>query len=238
LTARGLNGKIRIIKQILNIVMTSELISKNKYIIIAIILIFGIGAGTLGYFQYKKNINPNPSVSPTASAIPSNSPTPSAEPQNNNITYTTFSSPKTDFTFEYPNTWVYDEKPDPYNAKSTDWSFYNNPNNKTGMPVFAVISPLTEIVDFCSAKGMAEVRQFSKIAIYKTNDPRTYITYEQCGNIREGHAYIYWQKGKRFSDANDIKNILQVNLISFYFTPDLLKGSEISQHVAQSIKIK
>jgi len=48
--------------------MNNELFNKNKYIIIAIILIFGIGAGILGYFQYKERVIPNHSVSPAASS--------------------------------------------------------------------------------------------------------------------------------------------------------------------------
>lgn len=191
----------------------------NKYILTIGILI--IGGVILAYSLNKKDVNPTPLVT-----------------QNNNVTYTIFSSLKAGFTFEYPSTWIYDEKADPYDAKATDWTFRLNPNNKTGIPVLAIVSPMTEVVDFCSAKSRANLNQLTKINTYKTNDSRTYITYEQCGNTQSGNAYIYWQKGRKFSIADDIEDIHRVNLMIFYFTSDLPGGDSIAQYIAQSIKIK
>lgn len=44
--------------------------SGNKNILIIAILISGIGAGILGYWQYKNNINSLPVISPAVSASP------------------------------------------------------------------------------------------------------------------------------------------------------------------------
>ncbi len=198
----------------------------NKYLIAIVgIPVLIIGLIIFSYFWNKKEAAPTHSFSPIASISSSFSPSP--------IIYTTFSSPKADFTFEYPNTWVYDEKADPNNAKATEWGFYMSPKKNPESLIFGMGSPMTEIVDFCSINGMT-----SKLATYKTNDPNTYITYEQCGDTQIGHVYIYWQKGEKFSNARDIKDIYQVSLINFYFNPALPEGSEIAQHIAQSIKIK
>lgn len=148
-----------------------------------------------------------------------------------NITYKTFSSPKADFAFEYPSTWVYDEKIDPENPNITGWNFYIDPNDKTEIPIFAVVSPMTEWVDFCSGGRSSIPNALASVNIYKTNDPETYVTYEKCG-------YIYWQKGKKIFNADDIKDIHQVNLIKFYFNPDFPAENNIAQHIVQSIKIK
>jgi len=211
--------------------MNRELINKNRYIIIAAILIFGTGAGILGYLQYKNKIistSFTPSVSPIS--------TPSIESQNNNIIYTKFLSAKADFTFEYPDMWVYDEDKI---ENTMVWKFYLNPKKNSESMVFEVHSPTYEGVDFCSGKANVSsggnTNVLVKIDTYKTNDSKTYITYEECGG---SVAYIYWQKGERFASADDIKNIYQVNLMLLYFTSDLSEGTSIAQHIAQSIKIK
>ena len=171
--------------------------------------------------------------------------------QNDNITYKTFSSPKADFTFEYPDTWVYDEKEiereiNNTMASTTFWGFY--PNLESGYrnrpPYLEVSSPGYEVVDFCSggpdtAKG--DPYGFT-ISIFPTNDPKTFITYEQCG-VDGGSGdggYIYWQKGKYFANAIDI------DIDDFYFKvnimichgSDELEGQKVAQRIAQSIKIK
>jgi hypothetical protein len=104
LTTCDLNGKVRIIKQILNIVMSKELISKNKYIIIAIILIFGIGAGILGYLRNKKLTPPIASVSPAPIQSPATSPSPTPNPA---LTpppeiWKTYTNSQLGFSIKYP----------------------------------------------------------------------------------------------------------------------------------------
>ncbi len=213
----------------------------NKYTLITgiLVLLFSIVMVILAYSWNKKEVNPTPSISPTAptvSSVPTSTPTPIVT-QNNNITYTTFSSSKADFTFEYPSTWVYDEKTDPYNSKATDWAFYINSNDKTGVPILAVISPMTEVVDFCSggpATAMGNLYSFT-LSVFPTNDSETFITYEHCGG-EDGSGYIYWQKGKYFANATDIKDIHKVNLMKFYSNSE--EGQKIAKHIAQSIKIR
>lgn len=166
--------------------------------------------------------------------------------KNDNIAYTTFSSPKADFTFEYPSDWVYDEDEvstmyDGKEIKTMSWGFY--PNLEDGYrnrpPYLAVSYPLDEIVDFCSggpATAKGDPYGFT-ISVFPTNDPETFITYEQsCG-------YIYWQKGKYFAnstdiDIDDIYTYQKVNLMKFYSAEEGQDGQEIAQHIAKSIKIK
>lgn len=80
--------------------MNNELIAKNKCIIITIILIFGISAGILGYFQYKESFISNPPVSPSASVNPSISPDntlPSPEE-----VWKTYTNSELGFSIKYP----------------------------------------------------------------------------------------------------------------------------------------
>lgn len=138
----SLGGKLRILNNYYFIFMNRELISKDKYIIIVAILIFGIGAGILGCLQYKNKIISTsfaPSVSPS-----------SIKPQTNNITYIKFLSTKTDFAFEYPNTWVCDED----KVENTmAWRFYSNSKKNSESIVSEVHFPTYEGVDFCSGKA-------------------------------------------------------------------------------------
>lgn len=154
---------------------------------------------------------------------------------NKKITYSTFSSIKADFTFEYPDTWIYDEKEDPYNAKSTDWGFYTDSEKNPESLVLAVVSPLTESVDFCSQSYID--KNSYQLNVYPTNDTTTFITYEQCGGDY-GSAYIYWQKGKRFESVEDVKEIQKVNLIKSFYGTENIGNIEIVKHIAQSIRVK
>jgi len=154
--------------------------------------------------------------------------------QTENITYKTFSSPKADFTFEYPDTWVYDEKIDPENPNTTGWNFYEGPEKKFDIPILAVISPLTEVVDFCSV-GYKGAKTPYQLNTFSTNDNETFVTYEQCGG-EYGGAYIYWRKGEYFANASLINDIHKINLMNFYSGSE--EGKKIAQHIAQSIKIK
>lgn len=158
--------------------------------------------------------------------------------ENADIAYKTFSSPKADFTFEYPSDWVYDEEEI---ENTTFWGFYPNMEGdyRNRPPYLAVSSQGYETVDFCSggpATAKGDPYGFT-ISVFPTNDPETFITYEQsCG-------YIYWQKGKYFANSTDI-NIDDIydklNIMVFYGLDELdeSKVEEIGKHIAQSIKIK
>jgi hypothetical protein len=163
--------------------------------------------------------------------------------QNDNITYKTFSSSKADFTFEYPSNWVYDEKEistmsGGKEIKTMAWGFYPNleGNYRNRPPYLAVHSPTYETVDFHSA-GYKWTKRPYQLNTFPTNDPETYVTYEQGES--GGKAYIYWQKGKAFASSYCIDDIyFKVNLMVFYSAEKGQDGKEIAQHIAKSIKIK
>lgn len=169
--------------------------------------------------------------------------------KNNEITYATFSSPKADFTFEYPSNWVYDEREvssmyDGKEIKTMSWGFYPNLEGdyRNRPPYLEVHSPTYETVDFCSggpATAKGDPYGFT-ISVFPTNDPETFVTYEQCGiDVEGGGGYIYWQKGKYFANATDIDDIYyKVNLMIFYSAEEGQDGQEIAQHIAKNIKIK
>lgn len=154
--------------------------------------------------------------------------------QNDNISYKTFSSPKADFTFEYPSDWVYDEK----EIKNTMvWRFYSNLDNNydSKPPYLEVHSPTYETVDFYSF-GYKGTKRPYQLNTFPTNDPETYVTYEHSGSGDGG--YIYWQKGKAFASAYCIDDIyFKVNIMICYGS-DELEGQKVAQHIAKSIKIK
>jgi len=171
--------------------------------------------------------NNNVSNPPTNSICPENNN--SDKIDNANITYKTFSSSKADFTFEYPDTWVYEEE----NIENTNvWTF-------TGDVVFEVHSPSYEVFDSCS--GSFYIRGIEKIPYqlntFPTNDPETFVTYERCGS-EYGSGYIYWQKGEYFANSEDIKDIQKINLIIFDSGIENKKNLDVVQRIAQSIKIK
>ena len=162
--------------------------------------------------------------------------------ENNEITYKTFSSPKADFIFEYPSTWVYNEKEistmsGGKEIKTMAWGFYPNLEGSYGNrpPYLEVHSPTYETVDFFSA-GYKGTKSPYQLNTFPTNDPETYVTYEQGEN--GGKAYIYWQKGEAFASASCIGSIyFKVNIMIFHGS-DELDGKEVAQHIAKSIKIK
>ncbi len=208
--------------------------NKINYLLI-LLLVISLAGNVLFYFKISaleieiKKIRQNENQSLTTAKD-------TAKNENNNITYITFSSPKADFTFEYPSTWVYEEKPDSYDPNATDWIFYQNSKKIQDNLILAVISPLTEVVDFCSVGYRSEERSY-KISIFPTNDPKTFITYEQCGEEEYGSTYIYWQRGEYFRNANDIKDILKIDLMIYYSGIEN-NNQKITKHIAQSIKIK
>ena len=162
--------------------------------------------------------------------------------ENNEITYKTFSSPKADFEFEYPSNWVYDEKEistvsGEKEIKTMTWGFYPNleDNYRNRPPYLAIHSPTPETVDFFSL-GYKGTKYSYQLNTFPTNEPETYITYEQGKS--GGKAYIYWQKGEAFASAYCIDDIyFKVNLMIFHGS-DELEEKKVAQHIAQSIKIK
>lgn len=80
--------------------MNNKINSNNKQIIIAIILILGIGAGILGYLQYRNKTSPVPSISPIASVSPSISTTPAFTPPPE--VWETYTNSQLGFSIKYP----------------------------------------------------------------------------------------------------------------------------------------
>lgn len=80
--------------------MNNKINSNNKQIIIAIILILGIGAGILGYLQYRNKTSPISSISPIASVSPSISTTPTFTPPPE--VWETYTNSQLGFSMKYP----------------------------------------------------------------------------------------------------------------------------------------
>jgi hypothetical protein len=159
------------------------------------------------------------------------------------ITYKTFSSPKADFTFEYPSDWVYDEEEistmhDGKEIKTMSWGFYLNLEGdyRNRPPYLAVSSPTYEVVDFLSAGYKGDKFPY-QLNVFLSNDPETCITYEQ---YEEGIGkYVYWQKGECFATFANITDIYKTNMIIFYSFGDEEKNTkQIGEHIVKSIKIK
>jgi len=155
-----------------------------------------------------------------------------------NIKYTTFSSPEADFTFEYPDTWVYDERE---TNGTMNWGFYSKfADNHDGVPYLGVQSPIEDpgAVSHYSAGGpdSAKGNAFSfTLSVFPTNDPKTFVTYERYGAGENGGGYIYWEKGEYFANSSYLPGH-KYNQMRFYSVPE--KGREIGLHIAQSIKMK
>lgn len=82
--------------------MNNELISKNKYIIIAVVLIFGISAGILGYLKYNIKASPTltPSIFPAVTISPSISPISNITPPPE--VWETYTNSQLGFSIKYP----------------------------------------------------------------------------------------------------------------------------------------
>lgn len=154
--------------------------------------------------------------------------------ENQNIVYATFSSPKADFSFEYPNTWTFEEE---QIANTAAWRFYSD--SKKEENALIVYSPMLDATDFCS--GSFSQRGIEKnpyqLNTFPTNDPETFVTYERCGKGYPS-TYIYWQKGEYLATSQDIKDIQKINLMKFMAEADNTENTDIAQHIAQSIKVK
>lgn len=207
--------------------------SKTKnvsYILIAALLIFIIGGMILNCSLNKEDSVPVSKKESTEKEIQKEV----NQNKNSEITYKTFSSSKADFTFEYPSMWVYDEKEI---NNTMVWGFYPNleGNYRNRPPYLAVHSPTYEVVDFFSG-GYKGTKSPYQLNTFPTNDPETYVTYEQGES--GGKAYIYWQKGKAFASSHCIGDIYyKVNIMVFRGS-DELDGKEVAQHIAKSIKIR
>jgi len=162
--------------------------------------------------------------------------------ENANITYKTFSSPKADFTFEYPSDWVYEEREassmrDGKEIRTPMWAFYPNLEGdyRNRPPYLEVYSPTYEVVDFLSAGYKGDKFPY-QLNVFLSNDPETCVTYEQGGG---GGGYIYWQKGECFASSANITDIYyKVNLMVFYSVGEGQNAKQIGEHMVKSIKIK
>ncbi|NQV00887.1 MAG: hypothetical protein HQ537_02090 [Parcubacteria group bacterium] len=217
---------------------------KNKNIILlALVLVLGLLIGGV-FVKYTtlpcdSNISKNNDVpnSTNSTATENNN---DDKLEDTDITYATFSSHKADFTFEYPDTWVYAERE--FNDTMV-WGFYPNlDNNYDSVPPYLEVhSPIYDpgAVSFYSGGGpdSAKGSPFSfTLSVFPTNDPMTFVTYERYGAGENGGGYIYWQKGEYFANASFLLDYDKYNLIRFYSAPE--NGREIGQHIARSIKIK
>lgn len=207
--------------------------NKTNYLF-ALFLVISLAGNVLFYFKISALENEIKKISQNENQ-PITTAKDTAKNEDANITYKTFSSPKADFTFEYPSDWVYEERPDAYDPNATGWNFYTSEKEKSGIPIFAVASPLTEVVNLCSDTYRDGINSY-KLGTFPTNDSETFATYEQCGEEGYGSIDIYWQKGKYFRNASDIKDILKITYIKFYSNSE--KEIIIARHIAQSIKIK
>ncbi|MFA6097663.1 MAG: hypothetical protein WC788_08645 [Candidatus Paceibacterota bacterium] len=151
---------------------------------------------------------------------------------NKDIVYKTFSSPEADFTFEYPDTWTYGKS---IIEDTIVWNFYINSEKNPSNSVLEVHFPTYETVDFCSI-GYKGTKNPYQLNTFPTNDPETFITYEQCSQSQNGDGYIYWQKGEYFANAGLISDILKTNLMIFHYNS--AEGRTIAQHISESITIK
>ncbi len=156
------------------------------------------------------------------------------------VAYNTFSSPKLDFTFEYPSSWTYRDVENVSDPGNIYFAFFNTADT-AGAPTLAVYSPRgKEMQDFCSGKiGGNIVYPYMQLNIFPTNDPQTFITYEQCGEKQDlSDAIIYWQKGKKFLSADDLNNSDEISGMLFNLFSGSQEDRNIGLHIAQSIKMK
>jgi hypothetical protein len=217
---------------------------KNKNAILLVsVLILGLltGGAFVKYTTppYNNSTSSNDNVSNSAALTTTDNSDNEPKSTKTEIDYETFSSPKADFTFEYPNTWKYDEKDI---DGTTVWNFYPNlDKNYNNVPSYLELhTPIEDpgAVDFYS-NGPENAKEDSKgftLSVFPTNDPKTFVTYERYGAGETGGGYIYWQKGEYFANATSLFGHDKYNLMRFYSAPE--SEQEVGLHIAQSIKIK
>jgi hypothetical protein len=210
------------------IIINQAAMNKTKPLIgsLVILLIVSIGASFMFYQKAQKSAG---SQSCEVKTKPANA-----------VAYTTFSSPKLDFTFEYPSTWTYQDVSYMSDSGIVNFAFKNTPGTE-GPPVLAVYSPRgTELSDFCSGKmGGNTIYPYMQLNVFPTNDSQTFITYEQCGEKQDlSDAIIYWQKGEKFLSADEIKGSNKISGMLFNLNSGSQEDRSIGLHIAQSIKMK
>lgn len=222
---------------------------KKSLIPLALVLTFGLLTG--GMFVKYTAPACNSNISSSGDNNVSKPADTAAENDNNktentdnaeDITYATFSSPKADFTFEYPDTWVYDENE---SNGTISWRFYpKSADNHNGMPYLELQAPIEDpgAISFSTGapdleKGLPLRPYHYAIYVFSTNDPKTFVTYQWSGkeNLKNGSGHIYWQKGEYFADSSYLLDH-KYNYMRTYSIPE--NGQEIGLHIAQSIKIK
>lgn len=182
----------------------------------------------------EKNL-PDPGVSTVAGNIASNKP-------EDAVAYTTFSSPRADFTFEYPAAWEYDEK----EANGImSWRFYaKSADNHNGVPYLEIQSPVEDPGAVGFATGAPDLEKeeplrpyHDAIYVFATNDPQTFVTYQWGGRekLENGSGYIYWEKGQYFVNSSSLLGH-KYNYMRVYPIPK--EGQEIGLHIAQSLEVK
>lgn len=231
-------------------------IGRNATYVIIIILVCCAGA----LFGYKFGISKADKNCITEPAtlkdnLPSNNAAKNQTGNNKVITYKTFSSPKVNFTFEYPSDWTYREDKDVVIPNLSTWTFYKGEPNDNNDNLTIFLEPLTDVKDFFSGAGSSGAHNGEKtpywVRTYPSNDADTFITQEQ-NESNDGFfsGYIYWQKGKYFANADDVSQdysgktyviLYNTTIISNTGTmteTDIKIGNEIAQHMAQSVNVK
>lgn len=162
--------------------------------------------------------------------------------------YKTFSLPDAYFTFEYPESWVYEKTesaPGEYHNETT-YVFFTDPSKET--ETFVMNYPMYETaMDTCMKFEEISDYQHKHIA---TNDPGTFVNYIACdGRKHDGTVYdadydyrignnagdIFWEKGVWDGDKTitpDKKTRVRIR----WRGPVI--GDEILDHIAHSVRIK
>jgi hypothetical protein len=155
-----------------------------------------------------------------------------AATEQTSIGYKTFSLPDAYFTFEYPESWIYEKvvsAPGEYYSE-TSYTFFTDASKKT--ETFVMHYPMYET-------AMDTCMKFEEVSDYMhqhiaTNDPGTFINYITCGSTEYDSGDIFWQKGVWDGDkmiTSDEKTQVRI----------LWRGTavaeEIMDYVAHSIKI-
>jgi len=159
--------------------------------------------------------------------------------------YKTFTEPDVYFTFEYPDTWIYEKHSptDPYDE--TYYTFYRDAGKKEA--ALSLNYPMYETaMDTCIKFEETTDYTHEHIA---TNDPGTYIDYMTCGGgtgsesndifwDEDSMGDIFWQKGVWDGDkgiTSDDKTLARIHWDGDNGSNIVTKA--ISDHLAHSIRI-